>query len=106
MRLAAGALCAWRLCAPAFTQRLADIAEGEDTKEAPDARANLELGVGVFVELRHFIDRHLRFLGQGLDGSLVMGFFAVISVHKECYEWFQAWPAGVFAPLPLALTSA
>jgi hypothetical protein len=38
----------------------------------------------------------------------VVGFLAVISVHKEweCYERFQAWPAGVFAPLPLALTSA
>jgi len=89
-----------------LTQRLAVIPQGEDAEEAPDARANLELGVGVFVEARHFIDRHLRFLGQGLDGSLVVGFFAVISVHKECYERFQAWPDGVFAPLPLALTSA
>jgi hypothetical protein len=47
-----------------LTQRLADIPEGEDAEEAPDARASLELGVGVFVELRHFIDRHLRFLGK------------------------------------------
>ena len=57
----------------ALAQQLADIADREDAEKALDARADLELGPRLVVELRDFIDRHLRFPGEVLDGALVMG---------------------------------
>jgi hypothetical protein len=49
-----------------LAQHLPDISDREDAKKAPDTRTNLKLGPSVFVELRYFIDRHLRLLGQEL----------------------------------------
>jgi hypothetical protein len=73
----------WPLSGAALTQHFPDISDGENAKKAPDTRTNLKLGPCVFVELRHFINRHLRLLGQELDGSLLMGSFAVISGHSN-----------------------
>src|SRR6185503_14900319 len=64
-----------------LTKNFAHVPQRENAKKAPDARTLLELAPRVFVELRHFTDWHLRLLGQELDGSLVMGWRAVISVH-------------------------
>ena len=57
----------------ALTQQPADIADRENADKALDARAGLELDPRVVVELRDFIDRHLRFPGKVLDGPLVNG---------------------------------
>src|SRR5687767_8693831 len=57
----------------AFTQQPADIADREDAEKALDARTNLELRARVVVELRNFLDRHLRFAREVLDGPLVNG---------------------------------
>ena len=65
----------------AATQHFSDFSDGKNGKKASEARTNRKLGPFVFVELCYFIDRHLRFLSQELDGSLLMGSFAVISVH-------------------------
>ncbi len=74
-----------RLSAAALTQHFAHVPGRENAEKTSDAGTDLELGVGVFVEPRHFIDRHLRFLGQGLDGSLVMGLFAGQIRHAPKY---------------------
>lgn len=73
----------WPLSAAASTQHFADFSDGKNGKKASDARTNLKLGPFVFVEPCYFIDRHARFPGQELDGSLLMGSFAVISVHTN-----------------------
>lgn len=65
----------------ALTQYFPDVSDGENSKKAPDTRTNLKLGSCGLIELRHFIDGHLRLPGQELDRALGMGFFPVISVH-------------------------
>lgn len=77
----AARLRGWPLSAAALTQHFPDISDRENAEKAPEARTYLKLGACVLVELRHFTDWHLRFSGQELDGSLVMGCCAVISVH-------------------------
>ena len=59
----------------ALTQHPADIADRENAEKTPDARAGLELGPRVVVELRDFIGRHLRFPGEALEGPLLMRCF-------------------------------
>ena len=71
----------WPLSGTASTQRFSDVSDGKNGKKASDARTNLKPGSFVFIELCYFIDRHLRFLSQELDGSLLMGSFAAIGVH-------------------------
>ena len=74
----------WPAAFPAaFTQRFSDLSESKNTKKSSDARTHLQVGQFVFVESRYFIDRHLRFLSQELDGSLVMGSFALVNVHRN-----------------------
>lgn len=64
-------------------QHFADFSDGENGKKASDAGTNRELGPFVFVEPCYFIDRHARFPSQELDGSLLMGSIAGISVHAN-----------------------
>jgi hypothetical protein len=66
-----------------LTQDFSDFPKGKNRKKANEARTNLELGPFVFVESCYFIDRHARFPSQELDGSLLMGPIAVISVHAN-----------------------
>jgi hypothetical protein len=70
-----------------LTQHFPDFSNGENRKKAGNARTNRQLGPFVFVELRYFIDRHLRFQSQELDGSLLMGLPTELSVHSEI-PWF------------------
>ena len=69
----------------------------------------LEFGPFVPVKPRHFIDRHLRFLGQELDRSLLMGFLAGLRVHREIHayglrsrEAYSTSPWGCGAPAHIA----
>ena len=60
----------------ALTQYVSDLAEREDAEKAGDACADCKHCQLVFVQLGNLIDWHVRFSGQGFDGSLVRGAFA------------------------------
>src|SRR5437667_12292318 len=53
-----------------------EISSHEDGEKASDARPDCEHCQLAFVQLGNVIDRHVRCLGQGFDGSLVRGAFA------------------------------
>ena len=53
-----------------------EVSSHEDGEQASDARPDCEHCQLVFVHLGNVIDRHVRCLGQGFDGSLVCGAFA------------------------------
>jgi hypothetical protein len=63
----------------ALTQYVADFPDREDAEKAGDACADCEHCQLAFVQLDNLIDRHVRFSGQGFDGSLVRGAF--VSMH-------------------------
>jgi hypothetical protein len=65
--------CAGRL---ALTQYLSDLPGREDGEKAGNARTDCEYCQLVFVQLGNLNDWHVRFSGQGFDGSLVRGAFA------------------------------
>ena len=74
----------WPLSGAASTQHFSDLSDGKNGQKASEARTNLKLGPFSFVELCYFIDRHLRFLSQELDGSLLMGSFGVHTNSHPC----------------------
>jgi hypothetical protein len=55
-----------------LTQQPAHLAHRENAEKGLDARAGLELGPSLLVELRDFMHRHLRFPREALDGLLLM----------------------------------
>jgi hypothetical protein len=57
----------------ALTQYLSDLPGREDGEKAGDARTDGAHCQLAFVQTGHLIDRHVRLLGQGFDGSLVRG---------------------------------
>jgi hypothetical protein len=68
-----------------LTQDFSDFPKGKNRKKASEAGTNLKPGPFVVVEPCYFIDRHLRFQCQELDGTLLMGSSAVISVHTNSH---------------------
>lgn len=60
----------------ALTQYLSDLPGREDGEKTGDARTDFKHCQLVFVQLGNLIARHVRFSGQGFDGSLVRGAFA------------------------------
>jgi hypothetical protein len=60
----------------ALTQYLSDLPGREDGEKVGDARSSCEHCQLAFVQLGNVIERHMRLLGQGRDGSLVPGAFA------------------------------
>jgi len=85
-------LCKRSLPNVAATQHLADVPGSENGEKAGDPRTVLELGPFVFIEPRHFIDRHLRFPGEELDRSPLMGFLAGLRVHASIRVLGKATP--------------
>jgi hypothetical protein len=57
----------------ALTQYLSDLPGREDGEKAGDARTDCERCQLAFVQTGNLIDRHVRLLGQGCDGSLARG---------------------------------
>jgi hypothetical protein len=67
----------------ASTQHFPHVADCEYRQKRRDARTSLKPSPLVFTEPGYFIDRQLRFPGQSLDGSLLMGWLAALGVHGE-----------------------
>lgn len=59
----------------ALTQYVSDLTDREDAEKGGDACTDCEHCQLAFVQLGNLLDRHVRFFGQGFDGSLVRGAF-------------------------------
>jgi hypothetical protein len=60
------------LSSAALTQYLPHFSDGKNGKKVQNARTNRKFRQFVFIEPRHAVDRHLRFLGEALDGGSLM----------------------------------
>ena len=56
-----------------LTQYLSDLPGRKDGEKAGNARTDCECGQLAFVQTGDLINRHVRLLGQGFDGSLMCG---------------------------------
>ena len=89
----------------ALTQYLSDLPGREDGEKVGDARSRCEHCQLAFVQLSNVIERHIRLLSQGCDGSLVPGTFArrrgqekPVHTSLSSEETFPRW-VGCFAEL-------